>query len=334
MQCRKRTLTHSVGSLLGVLACLLTTGLAFGQEAPQPADKVKTEIQKVESSKTDSQVLSVEVQSTKTETNVGVAPVDSTNVNSVAEEAKAEPVAVRAKTGVTPMAAPCQRTLTASVVAMAQPIMLNRLGATMPDGLIFALTSDTVANSNPVQLKPGKRPRPLVLRANVGDCLTITFTNAIPSTNFTAPQKPFSKTGTTEVSLHVQGMEWVTGPGDDGSFVGKNTSSLASVTPVPPNMPPNTQTYTLFAKAEGTFLLYTMGDTTSQGIQLTRGLFGALNVQPAGAKWYRSQVTATDLANATYSATNLGGNTLTCPPNSNNCTFTITGKPAVPVIKT
>src|SRR6185295_2664859 len=169
---------------------------------------------------------------------------------------------------------------------------------------------------------------------NVGDCLTITSTNAIPSTNFTNPQKSFSKTGTTEVSLHVQGMEWVVGPGDDGSFVGKNTSSLASVTPVPANMPPNTQTYTRFAKSEGTYLLYTMGDTTSQGIQLTRGLFGALNVQPAGAEWYRSQVTATELAQATYTATNLGGNTLTCPPNSNNCTFTVTGKPPIPVIKT
>ena len=184
--------------------------------------------------------------------------------------------------------------------------MLNRLGATIPDGLIFALQRDTVQNGNQIQLRPGKRPRPLVLRANVGDCLTITFTNAIPSTTFTNAQKSFAKTGTTEVSLHVQGMEWVTGPGDDGSFVGKNNSSLASVTPVPANMPPNTQTYSLYAKAEGTFLFYTMGDTTSQGIQLTRGLFGALNVQPAGAEWYRSQVTATDLANATYNANNLG----------------------------
>ena len=182
-----------------------------------------------------------------------------------------------------PQATPaqCKRMISASVVAMPQPIMLNRLGATIPDGLIFALKRDTVQSQNQIQLRPGKRPRPLVLRANVGDCLTITFTNAIPSNNFTNAQKSFAKTGTTEVSLHVQGMEWVTGPADDGSFVGKNDSSLASVSPVPANMPPNTQTYTLFAKAEGTFLLYTMGDTTSQGIQLTRGLFGALNVQPA-----------------------------------------------------
>ena len=70
-------------------------------------------------------------------------------------------------------------------------------------------------------------------------------------------------------------MEWVAGTQDDGSFVGANNSSLASAAPVPANMPPSTQTYTLFARAEGTFLLYTMGDTSSDGDQLMRGLFGA-----------------------------------------------------------
>ncbi len=38
-----------------------------------------------------------------------------------------------------------------------------------------------------------------------------------------------------------------------------------------------------------------MGDTSSEGDQLARGLFGALNVEPAGAEWYRSQVTQQDL---------------------------------------
>src|SRR5262252_1317150 len=35
----------------------------------------------------------------------------------------------------------CKRTINADVVAMPQPIMLNRLGAAIPDGLIFALKS-------------------------------------------------------------------------------------------------------------------------------------------------------------------------------------------------
>ncbi|KAF5407343.1 MAG: hypothetical protein Udaeo2_25530 [Candidatus Udaeobacter sp.] len=51
-----------------------------------------------------------------------------------------------------------------------------------------------------------------------------------------------------------------------------------------------------------------MGDTSTSGDQLTRGLFGALNVQPSGAEWYRSQVTADDLALATYNANSLPSN--------------------------
>ncbi|MGH8508260.1 MAG: copper oxidase [Gammaproteobacteria bacterium] len=199
----------------------------------------------------------------------------------------------------------CQRKINADVVALPQPIMLNRLGAALPDGLVFALKRDTVAGlGNQLRLRADKRPRPIVLRANVGDCLKITLTNSIPKSSFNVPPPPATPTGTTsEVSIHVQGLEWVAGSGDDGSFVGKNTSSLASASPVSANMPPATQTYTLFAKAEGTFLLYTMGDTSSNGNQLTNGLFGAVNVQPAGAEWYRSQVTQQDLKLATKGTT-------------------------------
>jgi hypothetical protein len=232
---------------------------------------------------------------------------EATLMNAKADESpKGGPV-------VTPTAAPaqCQRMVNADVVAIAQPFMLNRLGAAMPNGMIFALKRDTVGGLG-TQLRADKRARPLVLRANVGDCLTITLTNNIPKDNFivTQPVAPTDPPGlphnTSEVSLHVQGMEWVTGPQDDGSFVGKNESSLATASAAPiPNPPPPTQikTYTLFARAEGTFLLYTMGDTSSNGNQLTEGLFGAVNVQPAGAEWYRSQVTQQDLKLVTTGTT-------------------------------
>jgi hypothetical protein len=221
----------------------------------------------------------------------------------------------------------CMRTINADIVAIPHPIMLNRLGAMIPDGLIFALKSDT-NNGAGIELRADKRPRPLVLRANVGDCLKITFTNSIPTNDFTNPTLQSAQTGTTEVSLHIQGVKWVHGPEDDGSFVGVNNSSLAGVGS--PSL-----TYTVYAKEEGTFLLYTMGDTSSQGTQLARGLFGALNVQPAGAEWYRSQVTADDIARATYNANRLGPNTLTCTT-ATDCTLTIAGPPSrqVKVIKT
>jgi hypothetical protein len=212
-----------------------------------------------------------------------------------------------------PPQAQCKRMLKADVVALAQPIFLNRLGTVMPGGMVFALKRDTVANAGVMRLRSDKRPRPIVLRANVGDCIQISLTNNIPAANFKfnnpngpIPNPPFFQT--PEVSLHVQGMEWVTGPQDDGAFVGRNDSSLASPSPTPApspgtQWPSSTQTYTLYAKAEGTFLMYSMGDTSSIGSHLAQGLFGALNVQPATAEWYRSQITQADLKLVTTGTT-------------------------------
>ncbi len=200
----------------------------------------------------------------------------------------------------TPLPTPCNRTVFADIVAIPQPIMLNRLGATVPNAFIYALRRDTTGSGNNLKLRPGKRPRPIVLRANVGDCLRINFTNAIPPSAFNAstPQNP--PVPTQEVSLHIQGMEWVTGSGDDANFSGKNSSSLASATPAPSPMPPATQVYNLFVRNEGTFLLYSMGDNEAAPLgQVSRGLFGALNVQPEKAEWYRSQITQKELGLAT-----------------------------------
>jgi hypothetical protein len=270
--------------------------------------------------------------------------------NTVAPETaallKSKTGAATVTTPTSPPAAPCKRTIKADVVAMAQPIMLNRLGAAIPGGMVFALKQDTTTPAGgQIQLKPEKRPRPIVLRANVGDCLAITLTNAIPKEKFVGSSAAPSPTpSTSEVSLHIEGMEWVNGSQDDGSFVGQNPSSLASAppppSPTPSPMPPQTQTYTLYAKAEGTFLMYTMGDTTSVADQLTNGLFGALNVQPAGAEWYRSQVTASDMLLATYNANRpdqVPAGSLVCnppgPDGNSTCTFTRNGK-ATKVIKT
>ncbi len=238
----------------------------------------------------------------------------SVESRSVSEPGVPEPA--KTTTTITPVAgfapqAQCKRNLKADVVAIAQPIFLNRLGAVIPGGMVFALKSDTVGGLGK-QLRADKRPRPIVLRANVGDCIQITLTNNIPPANFAiakpTPEPPGQPFNTPEVSLLVQGMEWVTGAKDDGSFVGKNDSSLAtpSPSPAPPagtTWPSQTQTYTLYAKAEGTYLMYSMGDTSSVGSQIMNGLFGALNVQPAGAEWYRSQVTQQDLKLASSGST-------------------------------
>ena len=74
----------------------------------------------------------------------------------------------------------CQRIVHVDVVALNSPIMANRFGSGDPDAMLFALKRDVVSNApgggtgltpGNVMLRAGKRPRPIVLRANVGDCL-------------------------------------------------------------------------------------------------------------------------------------------------------------------
>ena len=96
----------------------------------------------------------------------------------------------------------CNRTVKAQVVALDQPWMWNRLGAAQPGGMIYALYGDVVKLNGSelpdpwklspdqrldlarslvgnVRLRDEKRARPLVLRANKGDCLEITFWNLL-----------------------------------------------------------------------------------------------------------------------------------------------------------
>jgi hypothetical protein len=223
--------------------------------------------------------------------------------------------AVSALGQATPASEPpaCKRTISARVAALETPIYVNRLGAFMADGMIYALLRDVVPSTNPtgpscdkVQCQPGhvmlraeKRPRPIVLRANQGDCLSIALTNLVSNIAPPTPLPPgSSETYTRNVGIHVTGMELVNNITDDSSWVGQNANSLTA--------PGGTNTYTYFAKAQGNFLLYSFDDGDPG--QWASGLFGAVNVQPEGAEWYRSQVTHDQLHLATYNKNNL-------PPN-------------------
>jgi hypothetical protein len=140
-----------------------------------------------------------------------------------------------------------------------------------------------------VALRPDKRPRPLVLRMNVRDCLTITFQNLVNPTRVNDNQPV-----TRNVGLHVTALQLVTSIADDGSNVGANASSLAA--------PGQTRTYKLFAEREGMGFLYSPAAQTGaegDGGTLAFGLFGSINIEPVGAEYYRSQVTNADLKVAT-----------------------------------
>jgi manganese oxidase len=233
----------------------------------------------------------------------------------------------------------CNKTVKADVVAFDQVIFYNRFGSFDPGGMMFALRRDVVAidPSRPigpgnVQLRPDKRPRPLVLRVNEGDCLQVTFTNMLDAradvgnlqfANAPAKQPYFQgpatnpETGQTDdgdvklsqndtpatrnASIHVNGLDLVGGIGSDGSNVGNNTSSLVA--------PGNSTIYTLYGAKQGQYFLYSTAATSGgegDGGQITHGLFGSVNVEPKNSKWYRSQVTAPQMAAATTGTTPQG----------------------------
>jgi hypothetical protein len=212
-----------------------------------------------------------------------------------------------------------KRTITANVVAFDQPLMYNRLGAQNINGMIYALRHDvidktsgltelgngTLAAGN-VELRPDKRARPIVLRMAVGDCLTVEFENllATPANPFNAPHPDLQiddQVAGRYAGFHPQGLELVGSIASDSSWVGENASSLVA--------PGVSATYQFTARAEGTFLVVSDGavfGSEGNGGNIAGGLFGAVNVEPAGAKFYRSQVTEEDLRRATTSSTATG----------------------------
>jgi hypothetical protein len=243
----------------------------------------------------------------------------------------------------------CNRTIKAQVVALDQPWMWNRLGAAQPGGMIYALYGDVVMQdgselpdpsnldsdarnalakklAGQVRLRDDKRARPLVLRANKGDCLEITFWNLLSSTpkpgaTFRFQLVPLIQRATQKISpleippglkgqvqtrwagIHATGIELVDSIDSDASWVGKNLVKSKSGSLTEPGM---TKVYKWYASEEGTFLIYSPADM-EEAQQTQAGLFGAINVEPEGAEWYRSQVTHDDLDQATLTEQDLTG---------------------------
>ncbi len=189
-------------------------------------------------------------------------------------------------------AATCNRTITADVVAFDQVFFWNRLGAVEPQGMIYALRHDVVPIDpaqglvpGNVMLRPDKRPRPLVLRMGVHDCLEIHFQNLLAPTPVDNEQP-----ATRNASITVVGLQLVNSIADDGANVGTNPSSLVA--------PGGTHVYTLYGEREGAHVMHSAGAMTGgegDGGSTNSGLFGAVHVEPEGSVWYRSQVTREDM---------------------------------------
>ncbi|MFQ5672513.1 MAG: hypothetical protein ACE5G9_05410 [Nitrospinales bacterium] len=187
------------------------------------------------------------------------------------------------------------RIIFADVVALDQVITYNRFGSFNPYGMIYALRHDVVDElgtpideqggvPGQVRLRAGKRPRPLVLRANVGDILEVRFTNLLaadtPGTDWPA---------TRLASIVASGLvsQPVTGDNHDSSNTG--ISGVA---------PGETITYRWKIEREGTYFFFSNAAPAGgqgDGGSIVHGLFGAINAEPQGSKYYRSQVSEAEM---------------------------------------
>ncbi|MCO8128441.1 fibronectin type III domain-containing protein, partial [Acidimicrobiia bacterium EGI L10123] len=161
-----------------------------------------------------------------------------------------------------------------------------------PDGMVFVLQQDKLAVQNwhiPIVGDAGNgyagdpaagrrlRPRPLVLRANAGECIQVTLTNELDP----AQMAPFLPQVDPHVSMHAFGVSYAPNTGD-GSSVGHNTDTTVGVG----------ESITYFWRApssEGLYLFRDMGmpaGANADGGGAEHGLYGGLAVQPAGSRWF------------------------------------------------
>ena len=207
--------------------------------------------------------------------------------------------------------------------------------------------SQTACTAGQVELRPDKRTRPLVVRSVAGSCLTVEFTNLLAGPN-AAGNNPLQDAGGANpnnaiqdnlinndqvkgrcAGFHATGTELRSiggGIANDGSLVGKNhpdadvanncvdgdqKGSLVG--------PGKSITYNLYTPHEGAFVINSYGATVGSEANsgnLGMGMFGQLNVEPKGARMYRSILTEEEMRLATVAATIIdngdGTTTATC----------------------
>ncbi|MDH3684532.1 MAG: multicopper oxidase domain-containing protein, partial [Acidimicrobiia bacterium] len=140
------------------------------------------------------------------------------------------------------------------VTAIEMPLVFNQeAGVSINAGKLFVLDEDVGA-----VLAGDKRPDPLVIRANAGDCLLVDLTNET----------------TQPVSFHLDALA-VDPQGSLGVNVGYNPDQTVQ--------PGESRQYAYWAPSElGTVLLRDFGNLYRNGRE---GLYGALIVEPAGSRY-------------------------------------------------
>lgn len=156
------------------------------------------------------------------------------------------------------------------IEAIEIPIVYNKYGDHDPNGLLYVLKKDAnriregaLRNFSLEVPQPYKEVKPLVIRANVGEQVVISFSHSL----------------NRSLSIHVLGMDYDVQT-SDGANVGFNRDTTTK----------NRIIYTWYASKEGVYLFHDMGDTRSSedGTNI-HGLFGAIIVEAPQSKWLDPQ---------------------------------------------
>lgn len=140
-----------------------------------------------------------------------------------------------------------------TIVTLPADVVYNDAGDHDPEGKVYVLKEDAEAVRNGEM-----NPEPLVIRANVGDCIDITFRNELDR----------------EKSTHVHFVSY--DPlGSDATEVGYNYNQGAD--------PGEEMRYRWFANEEGTIFFH---DHLTGLPEVQHGTFGAIIVEPEGSTWH------------------------------------------------
>ena len=202
---------------------------------------------------------------------------------------------------------------TFNVSAINMTMILNRFGVNDPNAMMYVLNqnisavrAEDSARTVSSGLQGNDAIQPLVIRAHMGDCVTVNFTNATtfglepfdqpPSPQASEPCSPVTATnpdGSTRVvadcagslahtaaqnlAWNVDGLPAVGNADQVSSTVGQNADNTAA--------PGKTVSYTVYmdpALGYGAHVFHSTGDyRQSQG----HGLFGVLVSEPVGSQW-------------------------------------------------
>jgi manganese oxidase len=177
----------------------------------------------------------------------------------------ASPTSAPATAAEPSVCAKATRTIVYDLAAFQTTIPVNGWGDHMPDGLMYALKGADARVGKQQMVANPNLTQPLVIRANVGDCIKVVLKNDI--------------TG-RRVGIHPEGLVKFDPKDSDGARVGNNPDTTLATA--------EERTYTWFADREGEAPINDIAnvdDAAAGHSSVERGLYGAVVVHPAGSTW-------------------------------------------------